>query len=185
MEKISIQENFLAEEEFVALRDTITNIEFTWHFSPIVTFDNEKGSSPGLWVHIVHGENVPFGPFYASHFPSILEQLNPEFPPRRPGSAVVHLARIKLNLNHRLPEPYKYLFHWDGFLEDHVAAQWTTSILYINTNNGYTEFEDGTKVDSVANRLVTFPANTKHRGVTQTDEQTRIVINFNYLKMSD
>jgi hypothetical protein len=184
MEKISIQENFLAEEEFVALRDTITSVKFPWYFSPIVTSDNEKEpTSPGLWIHIVHESNVPFSPFYDSHFPPILEQLNPEFPPRYTGSAVVCLARIKLNLNHRLPEPYFSDFHSDIFLEDHVAAQWTTSILYINTNNGYTEFEDGTKVDSVANRLVSFPANTRHRVVTQTDEQTRIVINFNYLKM--
>jgi hypothetical protein len=52
----------------------------------------------------------------------------------------------------------------------------------MNTNNGYTEFEDGTKVESVANRIVTFPSVTKHRAVSQTDEQRRVVINFNYLK---
>ena len=66
------------------------------------------------------------------------------------------------------------------FGED-VAAQWTTSILYINTNNGYTELESGEIIESIANRLVTFPANTRHRTITQTDEQTRILINFNYL----
>ena len=52
----------------------------------------------------------------------------------------------------------------------------------MNTNDGYTEFEDGTKVESVANRLVTFPANLKHTGTSCTDEKTRIVINFNYFK---
>ena len=55
-------------------------------------------------------------------------------------------------------------------------------IANINTNNGYTEFENGEKVKSVANRLVMFPSNFEHRGVTQTDEQTRIMINFNFLK---
>ena len=48
-------------------------------------------------------------------------------------------------------------------------------------NNGYSEFEDGTKVESVANRMVTFPANVKHTGTSCTDEKTRVVINFNYL----
>ena len=32
------------------------------------------------------------------------------------------------------------------------------------------------------NRLVTFPANIKHRGVSQTDEQTKVVLNMNFLK---
>ena len=55
-----------------------------------------------------------------------------------------------------------------------------TAIYYVNSNNGYTEFEDGTKVDSVRNRLVTFPSSMKHRGVSQTDTRTRMVINFNW-----
>ena len=58
--------------------------------------------------------------------------------------------------------------------------QWTTSIFYMNTNNGYTIFENGTKVESVANRMITFPANIKHTGTSCTDEKTRVVINFNY-----
>ena len=56
-----------------------------------------------------------------------------------------------------------------------------TSIFYINSNDGYTEFEDGTKVESVANRLVTFPHHMKHRGTTCTNQPFRLVINFNYL----
>ena len=65
-----------------------------------------------------------------------------------------------------------------------VIDQTMTSIFYINTNNGYTEFEDGTVINSVANRLVSFPLNTKHRMATQTDTQRRIVVNFNYLRKS-
>ena len=57
---------------------------------------------------------------------------------------------------------------------------WSTSIFYVNTNNGYTKFEDGTKVESVANRLLTFPANMKHTGTSCTDEKTRVVINCNF-----
>ena len=91
------------------------------------------------------------------------------------------LFRIRANLNIRLPKPYVSVFHVDA--KDFDFAQWTTSILYINTNNGYTELEGARqRIESVANRLVSFPTNTKHRIVTQTDEPTRYVINFNYLK---
>ena len=65
-------------------------------------------------------------------------------------------------------------------LSEEKQKQWKTSIFYVNTNNGYTLFEDGTKVESVANRMLTFPTNMKHTGTSCTDSQTRIVINFNY-----
>ena len=53
-------------------------------------------------------------------------------------------------------------------------------IFYLNTNNGYTEFEDGSKVESVANRFVSFTGDLIHRGVSQTDTKARVVINLNY-----
>ena len=55
-----------------------------------------------------------------------------------------------------------------------------TSIYYINSNNVYTEFEDGTKIESVENRMLVFNSNSKHRGVTSTDTLKRVLINFNY-----
>ena len=57
-----------------------------------------------------------------------------------------------------------------------------TSILHINTNNGYTKFKNGEVVKSVRNRLVTFPAHLKHTGSTCTDKQYRCIINVNYYK---
>ena len=58
--------------------------------------------------------------------------------------------------------------------------QWTTSIYYVNTNNGYTKFETGEIVESVENRMVTFPSNIRHTGSSCSDEKIRVVINFNY-----
>ena len=55
-----------------------------------------------------------------------------------------------------------------------------TAIFYLNTNNGYTLFEDGTKIESVANRLLTFDANLPHTGTSCTDKQFRCVLNINY-----
>ena len=56
----------------------------------------------------------------------------------------------------------------------------TLVILYMNTNNGFTKFEDGTVIESVANRFVTFPNHTEHTGTTTSDSDYRLVINFNY-----
>ena len=58
-----------------------------------------------------------------------------------------------------------------------------TAIFYVNTNNGYTIFKDSQeKVDCIENRLVTFPTDTDHCGVSCTDSKQRVVINFNYIK---
>ena len=58
-----------------------------------------------------------------------------------------------------------------------------TSILYLNTNNGYTKFKSGEKVESVANRLVTFPSMMMHTGTTNTcNSPYRMCMNINWFK---
>ena len=59
----------------------------------------------------------------------------------------------------------------------------TTSIFYLNSNNGGTKFEDGTFVNSVSNRMVTFDCSLKHAPVSCTDSDRRVVASINYLKL--
>ena len=73
---------------------------------------------------------------------------------------------------------FEHAFHCD-FAP--TMGDLTTAIYYINTCDGYTLFEDGTKVESVTNRLLKFPSNMKHTGTSCTDRDRRILINFNYL----
>jgi hypothetical protein len=61
----------------------------------------------------------------------------------------------------------------------------TTAIYYANTCDGYTEFEDGTIVESVQNRFVAFPSRMKHTGTTCTNAKSRVVINFNYISADE
>ena len=87
------------------------------------------------------------------------------------------IYRIKANLVPRTSEIEVGRFHTD--IQEN-SDSYTTSILYMNNNNGYTEFENGTKIESVANRLISFSSGTKHRGTSCTNKKTRVVINFNY-----
>jgi len=175
---MDIIDNFLTPEEFEALRAIVTSINFPWHFSENYVNDYEKNredESPGVMFHSVYYDQQPRSPFYETFLP-ITETLN----------AIV-LYRIRLNLTFRLCTPTPYVTDWHGDMQTATTlaqqSQWTTSILYMGTNNGRTEFKDGQRVESVANRLLSFPADTKHRVVTQTDELIRIVVNFNYLKV--
>ena len=95
-----------------------------------------------------------------------LEKLNPRV-----------LLRMKANLQLKDSKIYEDPLHVDF---ENIES--TTSIFYVNTCNGYTYFEDGSRVNSVENRLVTFPTKTLHGGANCTDQDCRIVINFNYHK---
>jgi hypothetical protein len=94
----------------------------------------------------------------------ILLKLNP--------SAIL---RIKANLTPRADKIIQHGFHVDI---SHFKGK--TAIYYINTTNGYTVFENGTKIESVENRMVIFDSTIKHTGTTCTDSRNRCVINFNY-----
>ena len=137
MEKISIIDNFLAEEEFVTLRDSIIHSDFQWFFKPTIVYEDEEQTiCPGQFIHIVYRQNIPYSEFYHSSnlVHTILKRSNADI-----------LSRIQISCLLRLPEPFVSSFHIDKIGLDNI--RWTTSIFYINTNNGYTEFEDGTKAE--------------------------------------
>ena len=94
----------------------------------------------------------------------------------------ISLHRIKANLEPVKPERSYSDFHYDLKMNGKPCDFMTTGIYYVNTNDGYTEFETGDKVESVANRYVKFPSNIKHRGVSQVDTKVRCVLNLNYFE---
>ena len=53
-------------------------------------------------------------------------------------------------------------------------------LIYMNTCDGYTRFESGEKIDSVANRIVFFNPFIKHTSTNTTNASRRVTINFNY-----
>ena len=94
------------------------------------------------------------------------------------------VCRIKANLTTRTENHIEGKFHYDhelagARLEDGTLIGYT-AIYYVNTTNGYTLFQSGEKVKSVANRIVIFDSSKLHKGVTCTDEKRRVVFNFNY-----
>ena len=155
-------DNFLPANEFNFIRETIADVSFYWGFIP-KSITGEKPQLVHLFCDSIMG-------FTSGQAQSIMAPLVYKLQP----SAVL---KAKANLQ----------WQRDTIIEDplHVdftGVQATTSILYMNTCNGYTHFEDGSKVHSVANRLVTFPTQTLHAGANCTDDIARVVINFNYHK---
>ena len=169
--KPEIIDNFLDKNSFHKLQQQfLGNVnEFPWFFYNII--DNKEEKNKFQFVHIFY-----LGVSWNSAQNGLLEPILQKMQP-------VSIFRIKANLIPKTSDIVENLFHTD--LKNLIPSekqlmQWTTSIFYVNTNNGYTKFEDGTKVESVANRMVTFPANMKHTGTSCTDQKRRVVINFNW-----
>ncbi len=173
---MKIEDDFLDQENFDKLQNEIMSENMPWVYSDGIVAPSghplgEKGKFQ--FIHTFYRKDVPTVPSITIVEP-ILNRINS-----------ISLWRIKTNLLTRTSNIIENAFHIDMFsnMSEEKLKQWTTSIFYVNTNNGYTEFEDGTKVESVANRFISFPANLKHRGTSCTDENTRVVINFNYFEL--
>jgi hypothetical protein len=113
------------------------------------------------FIHMVYDYTI-LSPFY--------EVIKPY---RKPFD-IKALIRIKINMYPNAETLKEHGMHYD-YDYSHKAA-----ILSINTCDGYTKLEDGTKIDSVANRMLLFDGQTLHTSSNTTDQTARININFNY-----
>ena len=177
---MKIEDNFLEQDIFLRLQKIMMGAGCPWYYNPII--DSADDIDKFQFVHLFYDNYTPTSD-KIEILSSILNKIEP-----------ISLCRIKANLLTRTSNIVENEFHQDmgrmyqngveidTSVHEKILSQITTSIFYVNTNNGYTKFEDGTKVESVANRLVTFPNATIHAGTSCTDEKTRVVINFNYFK---
>ena len=153
-------DNFLTEDKFQRLQTIILGEEFEWYYLDNIDYIDDPYKFQ--FTHAFFDQEL--GGVLSDHY-DVFNLIDGSY-------------RIKANLLPRTSEIEVNRFHTDIQRD---SDQYTTSILYMNTNNGYTEFENGWKIESVANRLITFPAGLKHRGTSCTDKKIRVVINFNYL----
>ena len=176
MSEIKIVDQFIHPHEHEELQKIMLQREFPWTVAQKTgDMDMNGNSSDPLNTQLNHW----FADYRIAHFSPFFKYVLPIVNQQR----IIGISRIKANLQLCTENPIKSNFHFDLSLrygitdipEPHV----TTIIYYVNTNNGYTEFETGEIVESVANRAVIFPNTVKHRGVSQTDTHYRTVINLN------
>lgn len=164
---MKVIDNFLPYNYFYNLRNFMMGVNFDWHYIPFITNQKEIDDvTKSQFVHMFYHKDDGEGNFFPMLIPCLQKMKCKD------------LIRIKANLTPYSKNDIVYGYHTDLDTEEFEV---NTSILYINTNNGYTLFEDGTRVDSIENRLVTFDSQMKHSGVSCSDEKCRIVINFNYI----
>jgi hypothetical protein len=162
---IHIKNNFLPKEVFQQIKNILISDTFPWYYKSKMT--TIKGYEEKLYfLHNFYVNNQPNSEHYVL-IQECLKKLN--------CNSLIH-ARANLSLNFK--ERYYCNWHTDRDFDCKIA------ILYINTNNGYTEIKDNDKVIKVnceENKIVVFDSNHLHRMVSQTDTENRVVINLNYI----
>ena len=171
-ENIKIEDNFLEQKEFDRIEKMLMGTDFPWFYNPDI--DDVSDMNKFQFIHLFYQDGV--SQQYHVSTSDRIQMLAPIFLGLQPLS----IWRIKANLLTRTPSIVKNKLHNDLPLSEEKLKQWTTSIFYINTNNGYTKFETGETVESMENRMISFPSHLRHTGTSCTDTRTRVVINFNY-----
>jgi hypothetical protein len=154
---------------FEALRSAVEQPLFPWEHSAIL-----KGEFPHISAddnrQDVHGLFLWHqGKVFRSPYLPLVAPLIAQFEPCR-------LIKAKLNRTRSRDRHIEYGLHVDT----HRSGALTV-VFYLNDNNGYTLFEDGSRVMSRANRMVVFNASTRHTGASCTDAPHRLVLNLNLI----
>ena len=162
---MKIIDNFLDEDEFNIIQQYFLNDSFVWHLNDSIA-NKRQGIDQYQFTHTFFDISKPSLQNYSSFLQPLLLKLKPQY-----------IFRIKANLRPRTTQGVLSDYHVD------MSLNQQTAIYYLNTNNGYTKFQDNTLEDvpSVANRLLTFYGGLKHCGCSATDSNYRIVLNINYI----
>jgi hypothetical protein len=161
--KYKIIDNFLPEEVSENIKKDMYSKWFPWYFSEHMTLTSNDS---GFFCHAFYYFHKQSSHYFESCVTPIINKLD-----------VKAIIEIRANLMTNKFERYESDWHCD---RDYDCK---TGIYYVNDSNGYTVLLDNDKEINVPckqNTMLVFDGDLKHKAVSQTDNERRVVINFNY-----
>jgi len=157
-----IIDNYLSKEDFKKLKDIITGDTFPWFYNRSVADTNNENEKNTYFSHMIFNMTAQSS-FFDIFYEKLIKHISP-----------TGLRRIKVNL---YPKSEKLIYH-----PKHVDFPFPHKgfILYLNTCNGFTILNDGTKIETIENRGLFFDSSLPHNSTTCTDKKRRLNINVNY-----
>ena len=155
----------LSPQAFDKLARLAHSQQLLWQFSDYVADEDGVSKSDNLeYYHVAK--------MYEDHHPisKNIKYVEPVFDFLK----IKALIRCRFLMYPNHGKQIKHLQHRD-FAYEHKAA-----LLYLNTNDGITEFEDGNVVEPKANRLVIHDGSLLHNSNTCTDSKVRTLLSVNY-----
>ena len=161
---MKITENFLNNDDFQRIKETMLSGFFPWFYSKGISYQLDPSHQ---FVHNFYSEDHMHSNYFYLLKP-FLDKLN-----------IRSLIRIKANFLSKTEKIIEHSFHVDNDVVENTTQK--TAVFYLNTNNGYTLFKNNNKkIKSEENKIIVFNSKEQHAGTTCTDEEYRIVINFNF-----
>ena len=163
---MQVTEDFLQQEYYEHLYNIITDTQFPWMYQKRVANHSENPEdnlNHYYFVHSLFYEYKIESPLY-DEFLYLFKSLNVHF---------LHRARVLMFVNQG--EQYIHDTHIDH--KEHCK----TALIYMNSNNGFTQFEDGERVESIENRLLVFDGSIPHSSSTATDTKERLLLSVTYI----
>jgi len=165
MKEYKVIDNFLPEDVFSEMSREITSPgKFPLYYVDFIAFSKERNKF-FYFEHPLFYRSRPTSDFYLPIVEPFLE-----------GIGVNAIIRAKVNAYPKTESIEEHGKHVDF---DNMPND--TAIFYINTNNGFTRLEDGTVVESVANRLLILDGAIYHNSSSCTDADLRFVLNLNFI----
>lgn len=153
--KYKIIDNFLEREDYESLSSLILDKNFLWSITNAENFNS-------LFLELIHyKDEQPLSEFYNELVP-IMQKIE-----------VLGLVEIRSNLyfGNKFIQSFKKEKKYDFSVG--------TAIYYLNSNDGYTLLEDGSKIESKENRILLFE-DSDYYETNCTDNLCRVNITFNY-----
>ena len=163
MANYKVIDNFLPAESFVELKDLFYSNNFPWFYYPNISFNSQSKNNLFYLVHIFYFNSMINSDFF-DDIKILLDKINPN-----------KLLRVKANMY-----PNQGIKDLDEMHTDYDYSH-KGAIFSINTCNGGTILENGTRIPSLANRILFFDPGKPHDSYNCTDAKNRVNININYL----
>ena len=168
----NVIDNFLPPEQFEEVRDSIMyHFDFPWYIHKRVNTVGKNCTEEYWNWYATHT-------FYKNDYATSQQchRIYDIFIPRFLEMYIYHsLLRIKGNFYPHTETLKEHSGH-----EDYPFSN-TGALYSLNTCDGYTKLYDGTKIPSVANRILIFDSSMTHNSTTTTNAAGRFNINFNFL----
>ena len=158
-----IKDNFLPEDEFLKIKNTLLTNTFPWYYVNNVAYPKDNATGNFYLSHTVYEDQKILSQPALNLLGPILLKLE-----------IKKLFRVKCNFYPHTPKIKKHALHCD-----HDDPKCNSALFYINSNNGYTGLSNN-KIKSIENRMLFFKSHQKHHSTTCTDQDARINVNFIY-----
>jgi len=175
-----VVDNFLKEKDFIVLQTLFLSSEFAWFFNDAIAYekDNEKELAKYNDKKVLNLKK--FNNFFFTHCIYMDNEIQTNLDVWRAVKPLLEkldikaIIRIKTNCYIKEDKVAQHPWH-----VDYEFGQ-KGCLFCVNTNNGYTTLENGTKIKSVANRAIFLDTSKPHASSSVSDQDRRININLNY-----